>query len=236
MQAKHIHSPLKRLPFVLLVIVLVLLIDQSLKIWVKTHMEIGQEFPILGQSWAFIHFVENEGMAFGWEIPATYGKLILSLFRLGAIVFLSYILYQLMQARASRGLLICFALIFAGALGNIIDSVFYGLIFSASPYHGGVATLFPEAGGYAGLLHGKVVDMFYFPMIESVWPAWVPFVGGQSFLFFRPVFNVADASISVGVIMLLLFYRSYFTQETKPERTDERPGEATPDTLDVKVE
>ncbi len=205
---------MKRLPFILLVIFLVLIIDQSLKIWVKTHMQIGEEFPILGQNWAFIHFVENEGMAFGWKIPAVYGKLILSLFRLGAIVFLSYILRQLMKAEASLGLLTCFALIFAGALGNIIDSVLYGLIFSASPYHGGVAELFPEAGGYAGVLYGKVVDMFYFPMIESVWPSWVPFVGGEPFLFFRPVFNVADASISVGVILLLLFYRNFFTQDS----------------------
>ncbi len=213
LQVKPIRFPVKRFPFILLVIVVVLIIDQSLKIWVKTHMQIGEEFPILGQRWAFIHFVENEGMAFGWQIPAVYGKLILSLFRLGAIVFLAYILRQLMRAEASLGLLACFALIFAGALGNIIDSVLYGLIFSVSPYHGGLAEMFPAAGGYAGILHGKVVDMFYFPMIESVWPSWVPFVGGDPFLFFRPVFNVADASISVGVALLLLFYRSFFTQE-----------------------
>ncbi|MCF8237283.1 MAG: lipoprotein signal peptidase [Saprospiraceae bacterium] len=220
---------LKRLPFILLVIFLVLFIDQSLKIWVKTHMQIGEEFPILGQNWAFIHFVENEGMAFGWKIPALYGKLILSIFRLGAIVFLSYILHQLMKAEASRGLLTCFALIFAGALGNIIDSVFYGQIFSASPYHGGVAELFPEGGGYAGVLYGKVVDMFYFPMIESVWPSWMPFVGGEQFLFFRPVFNVADASISVGVILLLLFYRNFFTQESISENKENPPSaEQTP--------
>lgn len=211
---------MKRLPFILLVISVVLIIDQVLKIWVKTHMQIGEEFPILGQSWAFIHFVENEGMAFGWKIPAVYGKLILSLFRLGAIVFLTYIMRQLIRAEASLGLLACFALIFAGALGNIIDSVFYGLIFSASPYHGGLAELFPEAGGYAGLLHGKVVDMFYFPMIERVWPTWVPVVGGDQFLFFRPVFNVADASISLGVAFLLLFYRSFFTQETSDQVKD----------------
>lgn len=192
-------------------------------------MQIGEEFPILGQNWAFIHFVENEGMAFGWKIPALYGKLILSIFRLGAIVFLSYILHQLMKAEASRGLLTCFALIFAGALGNIIDSVFYGQIFSASPYHGGVAELFPEGGGYAGVLYGKVVDMFYFPMIESVWPSWMPFVGGEQFLFFRPVFNVADASISVGVILLLLFYRNFFTQESISENKENPPSaEQTP--------
>lgn len=215
---------MKRFPYILLIISVVLIIDQALKIWVKTHMQIGEEFPILGQRWAYIHFVENEGMAFGWKIPAVYGKLILSLFRLGAIIFLAYLLRQLIHAQASLGLLTCFALIFAGAMGNIIDSVFYGLLFSASPYHGGLAELFPEAGGYAGLLHGKVVDMFYFPMIESVWPAWMPVVGGEPFLFFRPVFNVADASISVGVALLLLFYRSYFTQE-KPDQT--KAAEAT---------
>ena len=197
----------------MLLILGVLIIDQAVKIWVKTHMAIGDEFPILGQSWAFIHFVENEGMAFGWEIPATYGKLILSLFRLAAIGFLIYLLRQLLLAGASLGLLICFGLIFAGALGNIIDSAFYGLIFSASPYHGGVAELFPAEGGYAGLLHGKVVDMFYFPMIDSQWPDWVPMMGGRPFLFFRPVFNVADASITVGVILLLLFYRRFFTHD-----------------------
>lgn len=204
---------MKRLHFLLLLIFLVLAADQALKIWIKTNMSIGEEFPILGQSWALIHFVENEGMAFGWKIPATYGKLILSLFRLGAIGFLIYLIRNLMQAGAGHGLLACFGLIFAGAVGNIIDSAFYGLIFSASPYHGGVAEIFPAEGGYAGLLHGKVVDMFYFPMISGTWPEWVPFFGGDSFIFFRPVFNIADAAITTGVFMLLLFHRSFFLQE-----------------------
>ena len=139
---------LNRLSYLVLLIAFILIVDQTLKIWVKTHMQIGEEFSILGLPWALIHFVENEGMAFGWKIPATYGKLILSLFRLGAIAFLVYLLRNLLLAGASIGLLTCFGLIFAGALGNIIDSAFYGILFSASPYHGGVAEMFPEGGGY----------------------------------------------------------------------------------------
>ncbi len=198
---------------------LVLIIDQAVKIWVKTTMQIGEEFPLLGIRWAIIHFVENEGMAFGWKIPATYGKLILSLFRIGAIIFLIYLIRQLLAAGAGKGLLTCFALIFAGALGNIIDSAFYGMLFSASHYHGGVASMFPPEGGYAGFLHGKVVDMLYFPIIESSWPQWMPWVGGDHFLFFRPVFNIADASITTGVILLLLFYRNFFLQDGHPTKT-----------------
>jgi signal peptidase II len=216
---------LKRLPFLLLLIVVILVADQVLKIWVKTHMQIGEEFPILGRSWALIHFVENEGMAFGWKIPASYGKLILSLFRLGAIAFLIYLIRNLLKAGAGYGLLTCFGLIFAGALGNIIDSAFYGLIFSASPYHGGIAELFPESGGYAGFLHGKVVDMFYFPMINGTWPEWVPFFGGDAFIFFRPVFNIADAAITTGVFMLLLFHRSFFLHEQPTPATEVPPGQ-----------
>lgn len=223
---------MNRTTYLLLLITGVLLADQILKIWVKTNMEIGEEFLMLGQSWARIHFVENEGMAFGWKIPATYGKLILSLFRLAAIGFLVYLIRNLMRAGAGLGLLTCFGLIFAGALGNIIDSAFYGIIFSSSPYHGGVATMFPAEGGYAGLLHGKVVDMFYFPLIETRWPEWMPFVGGDAFLFFRPVFNIADAAITCGVFMLLLFHRNFFTETPAGEspvkpRSTELEGETT---------
>lgn len=220
---------MNRLTYLILLVALILLADQALKIWVKTHMQIGEEFPILGQPWALIHFVENEGMAFGWKIPAAYGKLILSLFRLGAIAFLIYLIRNLLAAGAGFGLISCFALIFAGALGNIIDSAFYGMIFSASPYHGGVAELFPASGGYAGFLHGKVVDMFYFPLIETTWPSWMPFVGGESFLFFRPVFNIADASITTGVIMLLLFHRKFFLHDPRDAGHEEKelPGVVT---------
>ncbi len=194
-------------------VLLVLIIDQSLKIWVKTNMEYGEEFSILGLSWAKFHFVENNGMAFGISLGGSYGKLILSLFRIVAVMGLAYYINLLAKAKASLGLLASFALILAGALGNIIDSAFYGLIFSASSFHGGLATMFPEGGGYAGFLYGKVVDMFYFPMFQGIFPDWMPFWGGEPYLFFRPVFNVADVAISVGVISIILFHRSFFTTE-----------------------
>lgn len=205
---------------------LVLLIDQSSKIWVKTNMEYGQEFLILGQEWARIHFVENPGMAFGISFGQELGKLLLTLFRLFAIGFIIYLIRQLIKSRAKTGILVCFALIFAGAVGNIIDSVLYGQLFSTTPYHGGVAEFLPEEGGYAGFLYGKVVDMLYFPMIRSQFPDWLPIWGGESFEFFSPVFNVADSAISVGIIALLLFYRSFFTEkkeeeELVPETTSE---------------
>ncbi len=205
---------LKKSHVVILIILVVLFIDQALKIWIKTNLEYGEEFRILGLDWARIHFVENEGMAFGLILPGEYGKLFLSLFRLLAVGALIYYLVLLLRNDASMGLLCSFSLILAGALGNIIDSAFYGLIFSHSPIHGGVATLFPPEGGYAGFLHGKVVDMFYFPLWEGYLPDWVPLFGGEYFQFFRPVFNVADASITIGVFSLLLFHRKFFSSHS----------------------
>lgn len=208
---------MKRTPFVLTIVTLVLVVDQLLKIWIKTHLTYGEEFGILGLSWARIHFVENEGMAFGLSFGGPGGKLALSLFRIFAVLFLIYIIRSLIRGKENLGLLACFALITAGAIGNIIDSAFYGLLFSESSYHGGVATFLPEEGGYAGLLHGRVVDMLYFPMIDTVLPKWLPLWGGERFQFFKPVFNIADASISSGVISLLLFYRSFLrTGKSKP--------------------
>lgn len=205
---------LKKAHKLLLLILAVLFIDQALKIWIKTNMEYGDEILIFGLNWARIHFVENEGMAFGIILPGAYGKLALSVFRLLAVSALFYYLHLLIRSNVSFGLLTSFGLILAGALGNIIDSAFYGLIFSHSPIHGGLATLFPEGGGYAGFLHGKVVDMFYFPLIEGNFPQWVPFWGGEYFQFFRPVFNVADASITIGVFTLLLFNRRFFSSHS----------------------
>jgi len=206
-----------------LIIIVVLILDQWLKFYVKTNIEYRQGFNILGLDWARIHFIENPGMAFGLEFGGETGKLMLSIFRILMVGFLFYLTSTLIKAKESMGLIACFALIIAGALGNIIDSAFYGMIFSESPYHGGLATFMPEGGGYAGFLKGKVVDMFYFPLIDSRYPEWFPWVGGDRFQFFRPVFNVADSAITVGVTSILLFYRRFFLSpdEPKPEDTIE---------------
>ena len=206
---------------VLLIVFLVLCFDQVLKIWVKTQMEYGEEFTILGLNWARIHFVENEGMAFGLSLGGNLGKLALSVFRLVAVGFLIYIIHSLVKIKETFGVIFSFSLILAGALGNILDSAFYGLIFSATPYHGGISTMFPAEGGYAPFLYGKVVDMLYFPMIDTILPTWFPIWGGQHFEFFRPVFNISDASISTGVISLLLFNRRIFKSKTtaSPQET-----------------
>ena len=191
----------------LLLIFCILLIDQVSKIWIKTHMYLGQEFHVAGD-WFLIHFTENNGMAFGLEFGGTFGKLFLSVFRIALVTGIGWYLWHLVKTKASNGAVICFSLIFAGAVGNIIDSAFYGLIFSDSSE--GIATMFPPEGGYAGFLHGRVVDMLYFPLISGQFPSWFPFWGNESFLFFRPVFNIADSSISIGVMILLIFQKRFF--------------------------
>ena len=196
----------KHIPW--LVIILVLLVDQVSKIVVKTNMTLGQSIHVLGD-WFILHFTENAGMAFGFEFSGEYGKLLLTIFRIVAVGFITVYLVQIIKKGASAGLITCVSLILAGALGNIIDSVFYGVVFSAS-YFNQVAVAFPEGGGYASLLHGKVVDMLYFPLIQTHFPSWFPFWGGQEFIFFRPVFNVADSSITLGVFVLLLFQKRFF--------------------------
>lgn len=181
-------------------------------------MYYGQTFNIWGLSWAQIHFVENEGMAYGLKFGGETGKLILTSFRIIMVILLSYMLGKMIKGKEPLGFLIFFSLIIAGALGNIIDSVFYGVIFSGSPYLSTtVATMFPESGGYSKLLHGWVVDMLHFPLIDTTFPEWMPLVGGSPFRFFRPVFNIADVSISTGVIGILLFYRKFFTQKSVAE-------------------
>ncbi|MFZ1748735.1 MAG: lipoprotein signal peptidase, partial [Saprospiraceae bacterium] len=194
-------------------ILMVLTLDQVLKVYIKTNIHYGDGFDLLGLSWAKIHFVENEGMAFGLSFGGVVGKYILSIFRIVMVGFLFYILRNLIKNNESTGLILSFSLIIAGALGNIIDSMFYGLIFSESYFHGGLATLFPEEGGYGHFLTGKVVDMLYFPMIDTILPEWLPIWGGERFEFFRPVFNIADSAITIGVTSILLFHRRFFSSE-----------------------
>ena len=168
-----------------------------------------QEINLIG-NWAKLHFTENEGMAFGIEWGGSYGKLALTLFRIGACVLISLYLRKLIRLKANRGLIICIGLILAGAIGNILDSIFYGIIFTESDLYSGEAAKAFSGSGYAPIFYGHVVDMLYFPMIEFNWPGWVPFVGGDRFMFFRPIFNVADAAISIGVITILVFNKRYF--------------------------
>ncbi len=191
-----------------IIILSILLIDQAIKIYVKTHMYLGQEIPVFDH-WFIIHFTENNGMAFGWELGTNWGKLALSLFRIFAIGLIFYYLTKIIKKHIyPTGYIAVVSMILAGATGNLIDSIFYGKIFSNSEFYNR-AVLFPPDGGYATLLHGKVVDMFYFPIINTDLPQWIPFWGGEHFIFFQPVFNFADASITVGFIILLLFYRKY---------------------------
>lgn len=192
-----------------IIIVLVLLIDQISKFYIKTTFTLGEEVRVF--DWFRILFVENEGMAWGTKIPGEYGKLILTLFRLVAIVGIGYWLWDSVRKNGSRILITAIALIFAGAFGNIIDSVFYGIIFNSS--YGQVAEFMPAEGGYGTLFHGKVVDMLYFPLWQGNLPEWIPFWGGNYFTFFEPVFNIADTAISAGVILLLLFNKRAFPKE-----------------------
>ncbi len=185
----------------ILVVVLVIFADQLSKIWVKTHMELYDSIDIT--NWFKIYFVENNGMAFGIEAG---GKLFLSLFRIIAVTFIVIYLNRLIKQRFKKGFIVCISLILAGASSNIIDSVFYGAIFEAS-YPGHIASFTPWGEGYSTLLHGKVVDMLYFPIFNTTLPNWIPFIGGEDFLFFRFIFNFADSAITIGVILLLLFYR-----------------------------
>lgn len=221
----------KRSLTVIAVIFTVLIIDQWLKVYIKTTFPLGGGFDILGLDWAKIHFVENEGMAFGITFGGSVGKLILSLFRIIMVMFLLYLVVGLIKAKESIGLLVSFALIIAGALGNILDSAFYGLIFSESLYHGGVAEAFPEGGGYGSFLYGKVVDMLYFPMIRTHFPSWFPFWGGESFMFFKPVFNIADSAISVGVASIILFHRKFFQAEKEEDIKLEEAGSSSEEDL-----
>ena len=201
----------------LLIIFLVLFIDQYIKIYIKTHFSLGEEYKIA--PWFIIHFTENNGMAFGMQLAGQYGKILLSVFRIGAVIAIGWYLRDIVRKKMHPGLIISIALIFAGAVGNIVDSAFYGLLFNESGFE--PSKLLPAEGGYASFLHGRVVDMFYFPIVEGHFPSWFPFWGSEEFIFFRPVFNFSDSSITVGVILILLFQKKFYPK--RPEDTIHPP-------------
>jgi len=209
---------------VILLIAIIIFIDQAIKFYIKLNYFIGEEHLLLG-SWARLHFVENEGMAWGLKFGGDFGKIILTLFRLAAVIWGSFLIKGFIEKKYHNGFIICAALIYAGAVGNLIDSLFYGMIFQQSvPFTTQVAVFLPETGGYAPFLHGKVVDMFYFPIIRDAhFPSWFPIWGGEEFEFFRPVFNFADAAISSGVISLFVFQSKFFDNTDAQAPTDPAP-------------
>lgn len=196
---------MKELKKPLILILLILVIDQVIKIYVKTHFAIGDDVKVLGLDWFRIHFLENKGMAFGMSFGNTIGKFLLTLIRVVLSVAIFIYMNKLIKRGEKKIIIYSFALIFAGAVGNIIDCLFYGIIFNESTVFA-AATMFPAEGGYAPFLFGRVVDMFYFPLIDTTWPDWIPFVGGNNFRFFNAIFNFADASITIGVVLLLVSY------------------------------
>ena len=202
------------------IVILLLTLDQTLKIWIKTHMQLHESIEIA--PWFYLYFTENPGMAFGIEI---IGKLFLSLFRIILVFFIAWYLYKIIKENYKLCYIACIALIFSGAIGNIIDSVFYGVLFDHSS--GQVAAFMPEGGGYATWLHGKVVDMFYFPLIDTTIPDWIPLWGGRDFIFFRPIFNLADSAICVGVFVLFIFYRHTFSKSLSKEEKKEKNADKT---------
>lgn len=199
------YQKMKELKKPLILILLILVVDQVIKIYVKTHFAIGDDVKVLGLDWFRIHFLENKGMAFGMSFGNTIGKFLLTLIRVVLSVAIFIYMNKLIKRGEKKIIIYSFALIFAGAVGNIIDCLFYGIIFNESTVFA-AATMFPAEGGYAPFLFGRVVDMFYFPLIDTTWPDWIPFVGGNNFRFFNAIFNFADASITIGVVLLLVSY------------------------------
>ncbi len=210
---------LSRGTIITIFVVLMVVIDQVIKILIKTNMTLGQSIHVFGD-WFQLFFIENNGMAFGMQFGGVIGKAILSIVRIILVVLIFIYIKKLLKKQDTpMGVLIGLAAIMCGAFGNIIDSLFYGICFSESTFTE-LATIFPENGGYAGFLFGKVVDMFYFPIIDTTWPTWMPFVGGQEFVFFRPIFNWADSCVSVGTIYLIIFHWKFFQTSLSTEKTD----------------
>lgn len=206
------------------VILLIILADQVLKIWVKTHYELNEHHNVISDKFQ-LYFVENPGMAYGWKFGGNWGKMALTIFRMLAVIFGTWYLRKIIREKLHKGFIFCAALVYAGALGNLIDSSFYGLIFDkgmtvpqgATDYIGYSGLAKFSSNGYASFLHGNVVDMLHFPVIDTEWPKWVPFVGGKPFQFFRPIFNIADASITTGVLSILVFQKRFFKQHNSKE-------------------
>lgn len=204
------------------IILLIVFADQALKLWIKTHYHLNESHKIIGSGFQ-LYFVENPGMAYGWKFGGNWGKMALTVFRMAAVVFGTWYLGKIVREKMHKGFIICASLVYAGALGNLIDSSFYGLIFDKgmifdptineyANYNG--LAIFTK-NGYASFLHGNVVDMLYFPVLRGHFPSWLPFWGGQDFEFFRPIFNLADASISTGVISILVFQKRFFKHKDK---------------------
>lgn len=213
----------------LITIFLVIFFDQWLKVYIKTNFTLGQEINIVG-NWFKIHFTENPGMAFGWTFGGNIGKYFLTIFRIIASIFIVFFIIKLIKEKKKNYVIFWVSLILAGALGNIIDSVFYGKLFTESTFH--TAAIFNPKEGYAPLFMGKVVDMLYFPIIDTYWPEFIPIIGGSPFQFFRPVFNIADAAISTGIISILLFNRKelFVEKELENDHIEETQIEGDTDT------
>lgn len=201
------------------IILLIVIVDQLLKLWIKTHYQLNESNKVLGSGFQ-LYFVENPGMAYGWKFGGNWGKMALTVFRMAAVIFGTWYLGKIIREKYHKGFIICASLVYAGALGNLIDSAFYGLLFdkgmtvdpSFKEYVGYSGLARFSSHGYASFLHGNVVDMLYFPVIKGYFPSWVPFFGGDDFEFFRPIFNIADASITTGVISILVFQKRFFKQ------------------------
>lgn len=232
---------LKPLHLVLLIL-LILLVDQASKFWIKTQYPVGEVVRVGGMDWFRIHFIENPGMAWGWKFGNETGKIILTLFRLVAVIVGTWYLNKMTKQHYSRGLMICAGLIYAGALGNLIDSMFYGMIFdkglhfdsSIGEYISYVGTASIGSTGYSSFLHGSVVDMLYFPIINTTWPDWMPMIGGQEFEFFSPIFNIADTSISIGVLVLFFFQKKLLkTSDVNPSSPTVSTSKGHDDTREI---
>ena len=215
-----------RLKHVVFIIAAIIIVDQALKIWIKTTYPTGEVTRVFGMNWFRLNFIENPGMAWGWKFGNETGKMVLTLFRLAAVIFGTWYLGHIVKKQYRRGFIVCAALIYAGALGNLIDSMFYGMIFNNGLHYDSVINDYRSysgiahfsSQGYSSFLHGSVVDMLYFPIVEDKYfPSWFPFVGGDKFTFFSPIFNIADASISTGVITLLLFQKRFFKKHSSQE-------------------